>query len=130
MLQLHFRLDALNLHMRALHPSHHIKLLPVAALAPDYTYLMQALLARISALREAGRAVILLGDLNISLATIDSCDPGNVEEFNSRQDRRMLTMLLTHNGGPFLDTFRKFYPDRCDAHHVHLSSCPCSRLKH
>ena len=67
---------------------------------------------RIAALREAGRAVILLGDLNISLATLDSCDPGNAEEFASRADRRMLTQLLTHNGGPFLDTFRKFHPDR------------------
>ncbi len=85
-----------------------------ATLNADYLYLMQALLARISSLREAGRAVILLGDLNISLATIDSCDPGSVEDFNSRQDRRMLTTLLTHNGGPFLDTFRKFHPDRCD----------------
>ena len=70
------------------------------------------MLVRISALREAGRAVILLGDLNISLATIDSCDPGNMEEFNARPDRRMVTTLLTHNGGPFLDTFRKFHPDR------------------
>lgn len=76
----------------------------------------QALLVRINALREAGRAVILLGDLNISLATIDSCDPGNVEEFNSRSDRRMLTTLLTSNGGPFLDTFRKFHLDRWDAY--------------
>ena len=67
---------------------------------------------RISVLREAGRAVILLGDLNISLATIDSCDPGKPEEFDARADRRLLTQLLTFNGGPFLDTFRKFYPDR------------------
>lgn len=73
---------------------------------------MQALLMRIVALREVGRAVILLGDLNISLATIDSCDPGNAEDFNSRTDRRMLTTLLAHSGGPFLDTFRKFHPDR------------------
>ena len=70
------------------------------------------MLVRISALRDAGRAVVLLGDLNISLATIDSCDPGNVEDFDSRADRRMVTTLLTHNGGPFLDTFRKFHPDR------------------
>ncbi len=67
---------------------------------------------RIHALREAGRAVILLGDLNISLATIDSCDPGRPEEFDARADRRLLTQLLTVNGGPFLDTFRKLHPNR------------------
>lgn len=59
--------------------------------------------------------MILLGDLNISLAPIDSCDPGSPEEFSTRADRRMLTQLLTHSGGPFLDTFRHFHPDRCGA---------------
>ncbi len=71
------------------------------------------MLFRVEALRAASRAVVLLGDLNISLAPIDSCDPGPVEEFASRPDRRMLTRLLTTHGGPFLDVFRKFHPGRC-----------------
>lgn len=74
--------------------------------------MLQGLLHRIQALRASGRCVILLGDLNISLAPIDSCDPGPIDAFTSRTDRRLLTRLLTSNGGPFLDVFRKFHPDR------------------
>ena len=72
----------------------------------------QALLLRIATLRAAGRAVILLGDLNISLAPIDSCDPGPLDEFVARPDRVMVTRLLSCNGGPFLDVFRRFHPTR------------------
>lgn len=75
--------------------------------------LRQGLLHRLQVLRAAGRCIILLGDLNISPAPIDSCDPGPIDAFVSRSDRRLLTRLLTANGGPFLDVFRKFHPDRC-----------------
>ncbi|KAK9901314.1 hypothetical protein WJX75_005948 [Coccomyxa subellipsoidea] len=76
----------------------------------------EGLLHRIQALRAAGRCIVLLGDLNISLAPIDSCDPGPIDAFVSRSDRRLLTRLLTANGGPFLDVFRKFHPDRREAY--------------
>ncbi|BDA45375.1 probable DNA-(apurinic or apyrimidinic site) lyase 2 [Coccomyxa sp. Obi] len=76
----------------------------------------EGLLHRIQALRATGRCVILLGDLNISLAPMDSCDPGPIDAFNARTDRRLLTQLLTTNGGPFLDVFRKFHPDRREAY--------------
>ncbi|EIE20130.1 DNase I-like protein [Coccomyxa subellipsoidea C-169] len=65
----------------------------------------EGLLHRIQTLRASGRCVILLGDLNISLAPIDSCDPGPIDAFTSRTDRRLLTRLLTSNGGPFLDAY-------------------------
>ena len=38
--------------------------------------LVQALDTRMAALRAMGRRVILVGDLNISPAPIDSCEPG------------------------------------------------------
>lgn len=70
---------------------------------------------RVEALRAAGHSVILLGDLNISPAPIDSCDPGPPDEFAERADRRQLARLLTANGGPFLDVFRRFHPGRSAA---------------
>ena len=38
--------------------------------------LIQALDTRMAALRARGRRVVLVGDLNISPAPIDSCEPG------------------------------------------------------
>ncbi len=75
------------------------------------------------ALRAAGRAVVLLGDLNISPAPIDSCDPGPAEDFAGRADRRMLTRLLTSSGGPFLDVFRRFHPDRSGWEGLSCGTC-------
>lgn len=38
---------------------------------------MQALEVRVTALRQRGRRVVIAGDLNISPAPIDCCDPGD-----------------------------------------------------
>ncbi len=60
----------------------------------------------------AGRAVILVGDLNICPQPIDSCDPGDVSKFRDRADKKWLSAVMKHNGGYFVDLFRHFYPAR------------------
>lgn len=60
----------------------------------------------------AGRAVILVGDLNICPQPIDSCDPGDVSKFRNRADKKWLSAVMKHNGGYFVDLFRHFYPAR------------------
>ena len=64
----------------------------------------------------AGRAVILVGDLNICPQPIDSCDPGDVGRFGDRADKKWLSAVMKHNGGYFVDLFRHFYPTRSDNH--------------
>ncbi|KAK9829784.1 hypothetical protein WJX72_007901 [[Myrmecia] bisecta] len=74
----------------------------------------EALQCRADALRAAGRRVIITGDLNISPAKIDLCDPA--EQFEERRDRKWLHCWLTDGGGPFVDVFRQFHPNRKDAY--------------
>ncbi|KAL0047212.1 hypothetical protein WJX82_009612 [Trebouxia sp. C0006] len=74
--------------------------------------LYQALQCRMEACLAAGRAVILVGDLNICPQPIDSCDPGDVSKFRDRADKKWLSGVMKHNGGYFVDLFRHFYPAR------------------
>lgn len=74
--------------------------------------LYQALQCRMEACLAAGRAVILVGDLNICPQPIDSCDPGDVSKFRDRADKKWLSGVMKHNGGHFVDLFRHFYPAR------------------
>ena len=57
--------------------------------------LNQALDTRMAALRALGRRVILVGDLNISPAPLDSCEPG---ELFIIQDRIFMAMNICHGG--------------------------------
>lgn len=45
----------------------------------------QALGVRINALRKRGRRVVVLGDLNIAPAPIDSCEPGTLSLISCKQ---------------------------------------------
>ncbi|DBB00825.1 hypothetical protein WJX77_012431 [Trebouxia sp. C0004] len=74
--------------------------------------LYQALQCRVEACLAAGRAVILVGDLNICPQPSDSCDPGDVSKFRDRADKKWLSAVMKHNGGYFVDLFRHFYPAR------------------
>ena len=60
----------------------------------------------------AGRAVVLLGDLNICPNPIDSCEPGDLDAFRSRADKQWLRSVMQDHGGYFVDLFRHFHPDR------------------
>ena len=73
---------------------------------------MQALQLRMEACLAAGRAVILLGDLNICPQPIDSCDPGDLANFRDRADKKWLSSIMKHSDGCFVDLFRHFNPDR------------------
>ena len=59
----------------------------------------------------AGKAVFLIGDLNISPFPLDSCDPGDSAAFVERRDRQWFHQLLSIHG--FVDMFRHFHPTRC-----------------
>ena len=76
---------------------------------------VQVLFMHMDALRAMGRRVVLVGDLNIAPAAIDSCDPGTGAEFTawlSRRDRAFLRSHLQPHGGAYVDIFRTFHPDR------------------
>ncbi len=73
---------------------------------------VQALQCRMEACLAAGRAVILVGDLNICPQPIDSCDPGDLGKFRDRADKKWLSAVMKQNGGYFVDLFRHFYPTR------------------
>eukprot|EP00879_Flechtneria_rotunda_P023622 GHRR01024993.1.p1 GENE.GHRR01024993.1~~GHRR01024993.1.p1 ORF type:complete len:629 (+),score=275.46 GHRR01024993.1:393-2279(+) len=65
----------------------------------------------------AGRAVIVVGDLNISPQPIDSCAPGPMAQFMQRPDRAWLNSLLSAEADALgvADAFRHFHPDRQNA---------------
>eukprot|EP00891_Asterochloris_glomerata_P003607 jgi/Astpho2/3607/e_gw1.00058.42.1_t len=50
--------------------------------------LLEALQLRMEASQAAGKAVFLIGDLNISPFPLDSCDPGDSAAFVERRDRQ------------------------------------------
>lgn len=71
------------------------------------------------AYRREGRRVVLVGDLNIAPAAIDTCDPGTGADFTAwlnRSDRAFLRGNLLQHGGAYVDIFRTFHPDRCWQH--------------
>ncbi|XP_059623496.1 DNA-(apurinic or apyrimidinic site) endonuclease 2 isoform X2 [Cornus florida] len=61
-----------------------------------------------------GRNIIVVGDLNIAPAAIDSCNPG--PDFEKNEFRAWFRSLLVDNGGPFFDVFRAKHPDRREAY--------------
>uniref|UniRef100_A0A1D1ZQM3 DNA-(apurinic or apyrimidinic site) endonuclease 2 n=1 Tax=Auxenochlorella protothecoides TaxID=3075 RepID=A0A1D1ZQM3_AUXPR len=83
-----------------------------------------ALQARWDALARAGRAVLVVGDLNICAAPLDSCEPKFSLE--GRKDRAWLRQLLgqptpmpagtPRPARPFVDAFRAFHPARPQAY--------------
>ena len=66
------------------------------------------------AFRLQGRRVVLVGDLNIAPAPIDTCDSGTGAEqtaWVNRKDRRLLQSYLQPQGS-YWDVFRGFHPHR------------------
>eukprot|EP00775_Hariotina_reticulata_P013000 gene13000-13129_t len=64
----------------------------------------------------AGRAVLVVGDLNISPQPHDSCSPAPIAEFLARPDRAWLQGLLGPLGPGVVDVFRLFHPHRQQAY--------------
>jgi exonuclease III len=60
----------------------------------------------------AGRSCLIVGDLNISPAAIDSCHPA-AEFDHQRCDRLWLNKMLGPQGPGLVDAFRMFHPSRC-----------------
>ena len=73
----------------------------------------EAFLERIVALREAGRSVVFMGDLNVAHAEIDVARPNEKETGFLPVEREWLDRVVA-NG--FVDTFRALHPDQADAY--------------
>lgn len=72
---------------------------------------------RAEALLAAGSHVIILGDINTAHHPIDHCNAGNLECFEEDLGRRWMDGLLSNleypagsHIGPFMDSYRYFYP--------------------
>ncbi|CAO2640015.1 DNA-(apurinic or apyrimidinic site) endonuclease 2 [Lemmus lemmus] len=71
---------------------------------------------RAEALLAAGCHVIILGDLNTAHRPIDHCDAGNLECFKEDPGRKWMDGLVSgeyqaeSRTGPFMDSYRYFYP--------------------
>ena len=62
----------------------------------------------VAKLRAQGRRVVLVGDLNISLNRIDTCDPDMSSQFDQSPSRAWLRSLLKDQS--LTDVFRLFHP--------------------
>ena len=69
----------------------------------------EAFLARIKALREAGRSVVFMGDLNVAHAAIDVARPNEKETGFLPVEREWVDRVIASG---FTDTFRALHPDQ------------------
>lgn len=79
---------------------------------------LHALSAKITALNNCGRHVILVGDLNICPSRIDSAERARLPpdpEWDHRPGRMWLSRLVTPPHGPLIDGFRLSHPVQRDA---------------
>jgi exonuclease III len=81
----------------------------------------QVLELRLQQWLAAGRSCLIVGDLNISPAAIDSCHPP-AEFDHQRSDRLWLNKLLAPNGPGVVDAFRLFHPSRYAAGARHAAA--------
>jgi AP endonuclease-2 len=78
---------------------------------------------RVRRLIEAGRKVVVVGDLNVCAAPIDHCDghlPSNASNFWGHQARAWMRDWLAPRG-PLIDVLRMFWPDRKG---MYTCTCP------
>lgn len=74
--------------------------------------MLQILQRRVAAVLAQGRAVLVVGDLNIAVALQDHCDYADARPsvqatfLDGRPDRKHLRGLLQEGGGPLTDLFR------------------------
>ena len=73
----------------------------------------EAFLARIKALREAGRSVVFMGDLNVAHAAIDVARPNEKETGFLPVEREWVDRVIASG---FTDTFRALHPDQGEAY--------------
>ena len=73
----------------------------------------KAFLERIVALRNEGRSVVFMGDLNVAHHEVDVARP-NEKETGFLSVEREWVDLVIENG--FVDTFRALHPDRAEAY--------------
>ncbi|KAG8662808.1 DNA-(apurinic or apyrimidinic site) endonuclease 2 isoform X2 [Manihot esculenta] len=69
---------------------------------------------RWESLRQEGRRIFVVGDLNIAPTAMDRCDAG--PDFEKNEFRRWFRSMLVESGGPFFDVFRSKHPDRREAY--------------
>lgn len=95
-------------------------------------WLMQVLRYRLTTMLQAGRNVVLVGDLNIAPHLLDHCDwcynvaPNARAQFlQHRPDRQWFQQTLVEGGGPLTDVFRAHHPDRYtpEAAGMNISTC-------
>ncbi len=72
-----------------------------------------AFLARIAALRESGRSVVFMGDLNVAHRKIDVARPNEKETGFLPVERAWVDRVIAIG---FVDTFRALHPDESDAY--------------
>ena len=73
----------------------------------------EAFLERIVTLREAGRSVVFMGDLNVAHAEMDVARPNEKETGFLPVEREWVDRMIA-NG--FVDTFRALHPDQAEAY--------------
>ena len=73
----------------------------------------EAFLERITALRDEGRSVVFMGDLNVAHAEIDVARPNEKETGFLPVEREWLDRVIASG---FVDTFRAIHPDRREAY--------------
>ncbi|KAF8313204.1 DNase I-like protein [Clavulina sp. PMI_390] len=78
----------------------------------NYHFMLEA---RVKALIDEGREVMVVGDINVVSALIDHAE-GNLESrkagFLDAPHRRWFRAWLEEGGGPMIDIVRRFWPDR------------------
>ena len=73
----------------------------------------EAFLERIVALREAGRSVVFMGDLNVAHAEIDVARPNEKETGFLPVEREWVDRVVASG---FIDTFRALHPEQAEAY--------------
>ena len=76
------------------------------------SFLKLVFLNRCKRLLETGRQVFVVGDLNVTANPIDSCDPGDLEDFWKPSHRQWIKDMTKLEGGLLVDTFRQVHPNR------------------
>ena len=75
----------------------------------------EAFLERVVALRDEGRSVVFMGDLNVAHGEIDVARPNEKETGFLPVEREWVDRVIESG---FVDTFRALHPDQADAYQL------------
>jgi len=117
----------LNLYCPALTSDDPTKLEERKAFKRDFHDLVRF---RCDQLLQAGREVIVAGDLNVSAEPIDSCDPGPIMEFWERPHRQWMLRLSGKTDGVLVDTFRRLHSTRTNAYTCWNTAADARKFNH